>query len=150
MSLRGLVHGITSTLNPDTIGDVYLNTGPVTGYGGKRLPTYDLVLRQPLQVQRTGYGALRRAESLNIQGVMRQVYFQGYLAGVERLAGRGGDMLRFNGAYWLVVDVLEEWDTDGWVKVLVQQQVNPPENVTLKGIPVASQSAALVLMPVEN
>jgi len=129
MSLRGLVHGLVTSINPDVVGDVYLNTGPMTGYGGKRLPSYQLIQRQPLQVQSAGYGALRRAESLNIQGVMRQVYFQGYLAGVERLAGRGGDLLAFGGAFWLVVDVLEVWDADGWVKVLVQQQVNPPENV---------------------
>jgi hypothetical protein len=136
MGLRGLVHGFITVVNPDIIGDVYVNLGPVTGYGGKRAPAYRRVPGVPLQVQACSYGALQRADSLNIQGVKRQVYLNGVLRGVERLAGAGGDILGFaipeypSGAYWLVVDVLEAWDADGWVKVLVQLQVTTPENVT--------------------
>ena len=130
MNLRDLAHGITATVNPDTIGDVYVNTGPVTGYGGKREPGFTHYANQALQVQAMSYGALQRSEALNIQGVKRQVYFNGRLRGIERLAGAGGDMLGFGGAYWLVVDVLEQWDASGWCKVLVVQQVDPPENVT--------------------
>lgn len=133
MSLRGLAHGFVTAVNPDTKGDVYLNQGAVTGYGGKRSTSYLKVADQALQVQAMSYGALQRADSLNIQGVKRQVYFQGRLKGVERLAGVGGDILGFNDAYWLVADVLEDWDKDGWVKVLVVQQVTPPENVTEPG-----------------
>lgn len=130
MSLRGIAHGLITAVNPDQLGDVYLNQGAVTGYGGKRTTSYLKVPNQVLQVQAMSYGSLQRADSLNIQGVKRQVYFQGRLKGVERLAGVGGDILGFLGAYWLVADVLEDWDADGWVKVLVVQQVTPPENVT--------------------
>lgn len=130
MSLRGMAHGLTSVINPDLVGDVFLNQGAVTGYGGKRSTSYLRVPGQRLQVQAMSTGALQRADSLNIQGVKRQVYFQGKLKGVERLAGVGGDILGFLGAYWLVAEVLEDWDQDGWVKVLVVQQTNAPENVT--------------------
>ena len=130
MSLRGMAHGLTSTVNPDVVGDIYVNQGTTTGYGGKRAPSYLRVPDQVLQVQAMSYGALQRADSLNIQGVKRQVYLNGHVKGVERLAGVGGDILGFNGSYWLVADVLEEWDANGWCKVLVVQQVTPPENVT--------------------
>jgi len=94
------------------------------------VPGFTHYANQALQVQAMSYGALQRSEALNIQGVKRQVYFNGNLRGLERLAGAGGDILGFNGSYWLVVDVLERWDTSGWCKVLVVQQVDPPENVT--------------------
>lgn len=148
MSLvRGLAHGFTSAINPDQDGTAYLNQGPAaTGYGGSREPVYLAVPERKFQVQAAGYGALRRAEALNIQGVKRQVYFNGYLAGVERLAGRGGDILGFLGSYWLVVDVLEEWDADGWVKVMVTQQVTPPANVVSADLRVTAQSAAVAIL----
>ena len=134
MSLRGLAHGLVATVNPDVVGDLYVNQGPVTGYGGKRAPAYLKVEGQVFQVQALSSGTLQRADSLNIQGVKRQVYLNGNVRGVERMAGAGGDILGFplHGvpAFWLVVEVSEDWDANGWCKVLVVQQVSPPENVT--------------------
>ena len=109
MGLRTLANGMLQGINPDIVGNIYLNQGATTGYGGKRTPGYLLVPGRSLQVQAMSYGAMRRAEALNIQGVKRQVFLDGYVAGVERLAGKGGDILGFSSAYWLVVDVLEEW-----------------------------------------
>ena len=82
MGLRTLANGMLQGINPDIVGNIYLNQGATTGYGGKRTPGYLLVPGRSLQVQAMSYGAMRRAEALNFQGVKRQVFLDGYVAGV--------------------------------------------------------------------
>jgi len=127
MSLRGLANPLTSTVNPNVKGDAYISQGSTTGYGGKRTPSFEKVEDRTFQVQALSGGELRHADSLNIQGVKRGVYMDGTVNGVRRRLGKGGDILAFGGSYWLIVDVPEPWDGDGWCKVIVAEQTNPPE-----------------------
>lgn len=127
MSLRSMANGLTSTLNPNVSGDAYISAGASTGYGGKRTPSFTKVEGRAFQVQALSGGELRHADSLNIQGQKRTVFLDGTVNGVRRALGKGGDILAFSNSYWLVVDVTEPWDESGWCKVIVTEQVTPPE-----------------------
>ena len=67
-----------------------------------------------------------RLYALDIQGVLRAAYIQGNVEGINRVRGKGGDLLTFNGETWLVVVVLETWDTPGWCKVAINLQTAAP------------------------
>lgn len=135
MSLRLLAHSATVAINGDVIGMVFKNTGPTVGYGGKRTPSFARLDKQALQVQSASTRALKRADSLNIQGVMREVYWQGDFTAVDRVSKAGGDLVFFRGNYWLVEEVLEAWDGDGWSRALVTKQLQPADGYDEEGNP---------------
>lgn len=134
MNLHAIVRGAVTAINPDVTGRVYLSTGQTTGASGKRIPSYDRIDAVPMQVQPLSLddvGKLQHMDGLNPEAVLRAVYINGSAKGVDRVEMKGGDMLYFNGHFWLVVGVLEPWDSAGWSKVGVAKQVSPPEGVTL-------------------
>lgn len=127
MGLRDLANSMSSTLNPNVLGRFLESNGSTTAPSGKQAPAWlDPVEDVPFQVQALSSGDLKHLDSLNIQGVERAVFMDGHVSGVERLAGKGGDMLYFNSAWWLVTVVLEPWDVSGWCKLGVTQQVVAP------------------------
>jgi hypothetical protein len=70
--------------------------------------------------------ALRRDQSLNLEGVTKSVYTNGLMSGVVRAALKGGDQLTLpDGSVWLVTAVPEEWNlTAGWTLAVITLQTD--------------------------
>lgn len=125
MNLHVIAAPFASIVSGTVMGIWRRNDGTYTTDGpGNRVPNYIDVPDTPMQVQALEGGDLKLVESLNIQGVKRAVYMQGDVQGVDRLSGKGGDLLVFNGATWLATLVLETWDASGWCKVAVTKQID--------------------------
>jgi hypothetical protein len=128
MNLHQIVSGVISAVNPLIVGTLYASTGPTTvADDGSQSPTFAPGVGVNLQVQALTGSELRHLDMLNQQGVMRAVYINGPLDGVDRPAGKGGDILSWLGNYWLVTQVLEPWnDSAGWTKVAATLQNGKP------------------------
>ena len=122
MNLHGLAAGAIGRVNPHKIGTLYVNGGYITQTTGERTAAFSEVPDTVMQVQPLSTDELALVEGMGYQGIKRAVYLYGQAAGVVRRDGTGGDLLFFDGAYWLVVQVLEAWN--GWCKVAVVQQLD--------------------------
>lgn len=51
------------------------------------------------------------------------------VSGVQRMPiSRTGDIIkRWDGTYWLITSVIEDWSARGWANVGVTEQVTPPD-----------------------
>ena len=51
------------------------------------------------------------------------------VSGVQRMPiSRTGDIIkRWDGTYWLVTSVIEDWSARGWANVGVTEQITPPD-----------------------
>lgn len=125
MNLHGIVRGAITSVNPDIGGQHLTSTGYTTDAGGLNTPLYSSAAVR-LQVQGVKPSMLIHMDSLNIQGVLRQVHMYGNTAGIVRADGKGGDILNFpqakGGAVysWKVVSVLETFPD--WCSLVVQLQ----------------------------
>lgn len=125
MNLHKIVRGAITTINPDITGLRLTSTGYHTDASGANTPTYVSESVQ-LQVQGVKPSMLQHMDSLNIQGVLRQVHMYGNTAGIVRADGKGGDILNFPQAVggtvqsWKVVAVLETFPD--WCSLIVQLQ----------------------------
>lgn len=130
MNLRDVANAYTQTVNPNTSADVWRSTGYTTAPTGHRVPAFTNIMSVDVQQQALSGEELKHLDSLNIQGILRAVYANGDLQGVNRSANTGGDVLAFDGQWWLVVHVIEPWATTaGWTKVAVQLQNGKPEAI---------------------
>lgn len=131
MSIRGIANSITRAINPN-VGAVLLRSiGTLKKPGGIRVPQYG---QTPIkvQIQALSFGDLAQLDGLNIQGVRRAVYLDGFAAGVIRVAKQGGDLLIFKrgllpeGTTWLAVHALEQWQAGfagaSWCKLAITLQ----------------------------
>lgn len=128
MNLHAAVRGMITAVNPDVLGTVRRNAGIYTKTADHRqVPAYLAdVTGVPMQVQPLSTRDLKTLAALNITEIEQAVYVNGELTGVDRKAGKGGDLIFFNGVWWLVVAVLEPWaPTAGWTKVGVVKQMDP-------------------------
>ena len=132
MDLRGIVNGVTATVNPNETVTVLRSKGyTISDDGARQVPIYDVPITGPAQVQALDNSDLRQIENLNIQGEIRAIYLRGVLAGVIRPDGTGGDLIKrgFPVETWLVTKVLESWPT--WSKAcIVRQQDSPCQPTT--------------------
>lgn len=122
MNLHGIVSPLIAAVNPHVVGSVLASAGYTTAPSGKRTPNFSRTDGVTMQVQALAGEELKLVDGLNIQGVKRAVYLFGDIKGVDRVEAKGGDLLEFLGSTWLVVTVLETWDTAGWCKVAVAKQ----------------------------
>lgn len=120
MDLRGLVNGVTSTVNPNKTVTVRRSTGYTIGAGRKQVPSYAAPVTGPGQIQALDANDIKQLDGLNIQGTVRAIYLRGVLAGVVRPDGTGGDLVEVDGQTWLVVKVLEGWPT--WTRAAIVLQ----------------------------
>lgn len=125
MNLLSLTTGAIQTVNPNIIGTVKVSTGAVMNPDYSDLTTYNTFPNQSFQVQALSGWQIRQAEQLNLQGIVRSVYLNGAIEGLDRPAGKGGDLLVFSGSTWLVTEVAEPWGNDGWTRVVVTLQSTP-------------------------
>jgi hypothetical protein len=131
MNLHAIVRGPIRSVNPDVVATVRVSLGADTLPSGKQVPTF---VDQPgivVQVQALAAKEIEHLDSLNIQGDLRGFWISGDVKGLNRPAGRGGDLIIFDGAApeslagstWLVVQVLETWDASGWCHVAGARQL---------------------------
>lgn len=129
MNLQGIARNYTAAVSPPTFGTLYVSSGNTVNADGSQTPTFTVIDSVPFDVQAVGGQTLAHLAELNIQGIMRSVYINATVEGVDRNSGKGGDILQFGGAYWKVVQVVEPWSNDGWTRVIVQQQVGTPAGI---------------------
>lgn len=132
MNLHGIVRGAINTVNPDRAVLYRSSTGYTTSPAGKRVPTYAADVTVQAQIQPLSARDLQHPEMLNVQGITRSVHLFGNVQGVDRIEGKGGDILLFSESLggtvrkWLVQAVLEVWNPDvaGWCRVGVVLQTD--------------------------
>jgi hypothetical protein len=128
MELNALVAPMTRTVSPSTAATLRASTGYQTAADGSRTPGYAADQGITIDVQALTSSQLTHMDSLNIQGTLRAVWSDQGLHAVDRVSGRGGDILLFDdgdgAASWLVVHIIETWN-GAWCHVVVQKQVQP-------------------------
>ncbi len=95
MDLQALANPVAESVNSNTFVSIQLSTGYAFGGPGLRqMPQYQPIpVTGYAQVQELTSSELRQAEGLNIQGVMKTIYFRGNLNGVIRPESKGGDLV---------------------------------------------------------
>jgi hypothetical protein len=125
MNLHAYASPYTATVSPLITGTLYVSTG-YTLVNYAQTPSWQAFTDILFDVQAMSGGDIRQVSALNIQGVMRAVYLNGNIEGLDRPAGKGGDVLYFDNQWWLVAAVLEPWANNGWTKVAVVLQNGAP------------------------
>jgi hypothetical protein len=125
MNLHGVASAAIGSVNPFVAATVQISTGYTTNADGSRVPVYGEITIDA-QVQALTYNDLVHLDGLNIQGVRRAIYTNGYVAGIVRVDSKGGDIITFpngtlpEGNTWLCAFVLEQWPD--WCKIAVTLQ----------------------------
>lgn len=120
MNLHQIVRGAITTINPDVICTLRRSTGQyTTADDGTRTPLYRAFSSVACQFQALSNPDLAKLDGLNMQGTNTAIYITGALDGVERVTARGGDLVtKPTGEVYLVTQVLEDWPTAPWTKVV--------------------------------
>lgn len=126
VNLRVIANRATSGVNPNVTAVLRVSTGYVTNAAGKQVPSYAPPTPVTLQAQALTRKELEHLDSLNIQGAEVAVYSNLQMSAADRVTGSGGDMLQFNGFWWLVIAELEQWSTAGWGRVALRKQRTGP------------------------
>lgn len=134
MNLHAIVNGAISAINPNVIGTLYVSAGASINADYSTTPTFTAYPNTTFQVQAvSGVGTdgpiLQHLDFMNIQGTLRSVWAFGDVEGLDRNAGKGGDVLFMLNQWWLVVQLVETWDTDGWCHFIVQLQNGKPAGI---------------------
>jgi hypothetical protein len=132
MNLANIANAAIASVNPNFIGQVKSNAGYTTADDGTRSPVFAVTAGVPMQVQALTSRELDHIDGLNVQDIVRAIYVNGQLEGLDRPDVRGGDLLLAPTGMtlaaldtWLVRQVIEGWDAGGWCKVAAVLQ-NPP------------------------
>lgn len=120
MNLHQLVTGAISTVNPPTTVVFSASTGYAIGADGTQVPSYAAPVSVQAQVQALTTDDLFKLDQMNLQGARQSLYISGHWYAAIRVSEKGGDLLTFNGDNWLVVAVMEQWDT--WCRLAVALQ----------------------------
>lgn len=128
MNLHSLVAPLITAVNPSVSAVIKRSTGWTSNPDGTRTPAYEQVpgLVQ-LQVQALTYNDIVHLDGLNIQGIRRAIYANGFYASIIRNLQVGGDLIIFppglmpEGQVWLLAQGLETWPD--WCKFAVTLQV---------------------------
>lgn len=134
MNLHALVRGAITTVNPDTSVQWFASTGNAVSDTGKQTSSYAVAVPLQGQIQAASTEMLRKYDLLQAQGIYRTVYFYGREQAINRVEGKGGDLLQFAEVpgetirTWLIVQVPEQWPD--WCCVLACLQLDPNNPVT--------------------
>ena len=124
MNLHGIVSAAIGTVNPFVDVQIAQSIGAVLQPNGDLLPGYAPAFSASVQMQELSFKDLQHVDGLNLQSVMRSVYLDGTIYGVERGTAKGGDKFTTDdGQVWLVVAVTEQWPD--WCRVILQLQIIP-------------------------
>lgn len=123
MNLNSIANSAIRAVSPNMLGSVQVSTGHTTNADFSVTPTAQTFPNIWMNVQALSGPELRQLDAVNQQGVVRGVYLNGKIEGLDRPVGKGGDLLLFNNQTWRVTQVMEPWDVDGWCKVAVTLQL---------------------------
>ena len=122
MNLRGVANRVTSQVNPNTVAQWQAYAGLTVSDAGKTVPSYASPVALTIQSQSLTVQELAHIDSMNLGKIDRVVFVNGQIAAIDRENQKGGDLLVFEGATWLVTAVLEGWTTSGWCKAALTRQ----------------------------
>lgn len=123
-NLHAVVRGAIESINEDTDGTVYVNTGR-TNVRGILTPTFTPVTAR-LQMQAQEHDPIQHERSLNYSNAYLTIYAYGNFSDIERRTGEGGDVVNIPSgprAGWYYVTSIFEWWPD-WCAFEVTQQLN--------------------------
>lgn len=123
-NLHDIVRGAIETINEDTDGTVYVNTGR-TNVRGILTPTFAPVSAR-LQMQAQEHDPIQHERSLNYSNAYLTIYAYGNFSDIERRTGEGGDVVNIPSgprAGWYYVTQVFEWWPD-WCAFEVTEQLN--------------------------
>jgi len=120
MDLRGMANSSTSVVNSNILVTIHQSIGFTIGSGGKQIPSYSNGISGYAQIQAMDSEDLKQLDGINVQGVVRQIYLRGLLAGVIRPNQIGGDIIMISNKKWLVTKVLETWPE--WTRAVIVLQ----------------------------
>lgn len=126
VNLRAIANRFTSTVNPNIAVQRHAYSGRTLSTSGK--PTAGYATPAPLtaQVQALTKKEVEHIDNMNLSPCDRAAYVNGQVNAFDRVAQTGGDLLEFEGKFWLVMAILEGWTTAGWCKVALVQQNGGP------------------------
>jgi hypothetical protein len=120
VDLLGLTSGAVGVVNPFETVAVSESTGYALNPDGSQSPAYTTDTIQA-QIQALTGKDLRQIESMNLQGTLRRMYFEGEVDAIIRMLNKGGDLVtRSDGTIWKVTTQLEQWPD--WCAVVVTLQ----------------------------
>lgn len=124
MNLNAVVAGITRSVSPPISGTLRTPVGSALWPDGIERPVY---VDAPivLDVQALTGKALQHTQPLNIQGIVKSIYSNTNIRGIDRQDNYGGDVITFDDgdglADWIAATVVERWPT-GWCHVAATKQ----------------------------
>lgn len=131
LNLHDIVRGAIESVNEDSDGTVYVNTGK-TNVRGILTPTFSPVSAR-LQVQAQEHTPIQHERSLQYSNAFLTIYAYGNFSDIERRVGEGGDVINIPSgprAGWYYVTQVFEWWAD-WCAFEVTTQLNAPDIQTL-------------------
>jgi hypothetical protein len=120
IDLRAISNNAIQSINKDVAVSVLKSTGYIIGAGAKQVPSYAAPIPGLAQLQALSGNDLKQLDGLNIQGVKKAIYFKGVLSGIIKPNSLGGDVVHIGTEKWLIVQVLENWNT--WTKAVIVYQ----------------------------
>ena len=132
LNLHGIVRSVITAVHPDEGCTLYQSAGQKNVLGVVTTvynpPQAIKANWQPLDSQ-----TLQHLERMGDTKASEQVFLYSNtdmpVSGVQRVPiTRTGDIIkRWDGTYWLVTSVIEDWSARGWANVGVTEQVTPPD-----------------------
>ena len=126
VNLRAIANKFTSTVNPNLTVQRHASAGRTVAPNGKPVVSYASPISLTAQVQALTKKEVEHIDNMNLSPCDRAAYVNGQVNAFDRVAQTGGDLLEFEGKFWLVMAVLEGWSTAGWMKIALVQQNGGP------------------------
>ena len=126
VNLRAIANRFTSTVNPNITVQRHAYSSRTISASGKPTPNYAAAVSLTAQVQALTKKEVEHIDNMNLSPCDRAAYVNGQVNAFDRVAQTGGDVLEFEGKFWLVMAILEGWTTAGWCKVALVQQNGGP------------------------
>jgi hypothetical protein len=126
VNLRGIANRFTSAINPNLTVQRHAYSGYARSPSGKVKAGYAAPVAVVAQVQALTKAEIQHIDNMNLSPCDRAAYVNGQLNAFDRVEQKGGDLLEFEGAFWMVMAVLEGWTTAGWMKVALTKQNGGP------------------------
>lgn len=132
INLHAVVRSAITSVHPDEDCTLYQSLGQKNVIG-----VVTTVYAEPQEIkanwQPLDSQTLEHLERMGDTKASEQVFLYSNtdmpVSGVQRMPiSRTGDIIkRWDGTYWLVTSVIEDWSARGWANVGVTEQVTPPD-----------------------